>query len=140
MWLEAHKHCYMSDVVYNEEHPRLRWYGYVLWDAPCPLIKEDLLQKQMLDARRRSLLDVLQLSDSRDKMKKSWKERTAIYKNGGRGYWDEGDLSQVVWDQVESQEVRSDCDTKGKGLDNARYLKCLFICRSIRPRLFSGSR
>lgn len=97
MWLEAHKSFRVRDAVYHEEHPRLRRCGYVLWDAPDPPIDEKALRGHFLDARRQGLLDYLALNEARAKMNKSWKERAAIYESGGRGYWNEGDLSQVVW-------------------------------------------
>ncbi|KAK1762115.1 hypothetical protein QBC33DRAFT_623954 [Phialemonium atrogriseum] len=103
MWLEAHKGFRVRDAVYHEEHPRLRRCGYVLWDAPDPPIDEKVLRGHFLDARRQGLLDYLALNGARDKMNKSWTERAAIYESGGRGYWNEGDLSQVVWSEGASQ-------------------------------------
>jgi hypothetical protein len=97
-WRSAHENCWRRDVVYHADNAWLRRCGYVLWDLPQTT--PDLeLRERVLKARQKALLDHFWRNDGdlRRRAKQSRKERIAIYKLGGRGYWREGDLSQVVW-------------------------------------------
>jgi hypothetical protein len=101
VWHQSHalENYWHKDVVYHEAHGWLRRCGYVLWDHPeTPLSERELCEfihkARMLDcyARCRRNDDA-----SRAEMKRSWEMRAKIYKLGGRGYWSDGDLSQITW-------------------------------------------
>lgn len=41
----------------------------------------------------------IEIEKKRPEMEQSWKERAAIYAQGGRGYWDVEDTSRITWDK-----------------------------------------
>ena len=99
VWREAHLDCYRVDVFYYEPHSWLRRCGYLLWDHPEKPLSDKELRDIIVEARKLSLLYHFRRNDrdAKAKMKKSWRERAEIFRRGGRGYWSEGDASQVVW-------------------------------------------
>jgi hypothetical protein len=99
MWYQAHKNFWKKDVINHDAHAWLRRCGYVLWDHPETPLSDLELNERFDEARAYSLLDSFRRKDSvaKAKMRSSWRERAAIYKRGGRGYWDEGDLTRITW-------------------------------------------
>lgn len=99
MWREAHKDVWEQDIVYHDRHDWLRRCGYVLWDAPESSVSDEELRQHIVRARELSLLDHFRRNDGSRKaaMKRTWKQRAAVYAWGGRGYWSEGDLSGITW-------------------------------------------
>ncbi|KAL2132998.1 hypothetical protein VTI74DRAFT_3036 [Chaetomium olivicolor] len=102
MWYEGQKPLRQPDVINYDLHSLLRRCGYVLWDHPpetAPLSDEEL-QERFTEAMRQGMLEWFSRNVGIKKvnMENSWKERADIYKEGGRGYWSEGDLSRVTWD------------------------------------------
>jgi hypothetical protein len=100
MWHASHKATWRHrPVLYYETHTWLRRCGYVMWDNPETPISDEELEERVSMARNLSLLDHFRRKDGdlKGKMKKSWRERREIYARGGRGYWSNGDLSQIVW-------------------------------------------
>ena len=98
VWREAHLDCYQDDVFYYEPHSWLRRCGYLLWDHPEAPLSSKELRDIIVEAKKLNLLYHFRRNDrdAKAKMKKSWRERAEIFRRGGRGYWSEGDLSQVV--------------------------------------------
>jgi hypothetical protein len=101
MWRVANKPCWLDGLAY-EGHAWLRRCGYVLWDHSDTPLSDEELEQVIEEADRESLLDHFRRYDgkAKDRMKKSWRERREIYARGGRGYWSEGDLSQIVWTKI----------------------------------------
>ena len=99
MWREAHRGCRSGSDRDDYYHPWLWRCGYVLWDASdTPLDMEDL-RKRLNKARPQTGAQKGRIREARKEMEKSWAERAFIYKQGGRGYWSEDDLSKVVWNE-----------------------------------------
>ena len=42
-----------------------------------------------------------ELTSTAEQQSKSWKERSRIWDQGGRGWWAEGDESKIIWDRVQ---------------------------------------
>lgn len=102
IWFAAHKDSFLHSVVFQPRNSHLRRCGYVMWDAPEKPI-EGGLSARLREARRQSLIDLIEVARAEDQMRRSWRERAEIYKQGGRGYWSEGDLSRIVWNEEASQ-------------------------------------
>lgn len=99
MWRLAHYDVWKQDAIYHKAHAWLRRCGYVIWDAPDAPVSDQELRLHIKRARQLSLLDHFRRRDPARKaaVKRSWKQRAAIYLRGGRGHWSEGDLSRVTW-------------------------------------------
>ncbi|KAH6651332.1 hypothetical protein F5144DRAFT_559149 [Chaetomium tenue] len=99
MWRASHEDCWHEDVTFHSDHAWLRRCGYVFWDFPQALMTENQLKEFLSRGIRKAWLDHFRRNDGelKRKMRRSRKERAEIYKRGGRGYWSEGDLSQIVW-------------------------------------------
>ncbi|KAH6853177.1 hypothetical protein B0I37DRAFT_1701 [Chaetomium sp. MPI-CAGE-AT-0009] len=99
MWRASHEDCWEQDATFHVDHAWLRRCGYVFWDIPESTVTDGQLKRVVSRARQKAWLDRFRRNDGelKRKMKRSRKERAEIYKRGGRGYWSEGDLSQVVW-------------------------------------------
>ncbi len=96
-WREAHKDCWREDVTFHVAHESLRRCGYLFWDEPEPRMSNQKLRALVLRGRLATQLERFRRKDLRPKARHSRKKRAEIYKQGGRGYWAEGDLSQVFW-------------------------------------------
>ncbi|KAK3299797.1 uncharacterized protein B0H64DRAFT_1269 [Chaetomium fimeti] len=99
IWRASHEDCWRQDVIAHADHTWLRRCGYVFWDFSEATVTDDQLKLIISRARQKAWLDRFRRNDGelKRKMKRSRKERAEIYKRGGRGYWSEGDLSQIVW-------------------------------------------
>ncbi|KAH6613667.1 hypothetical protein B0J18DRAFT_460556 [Chaetomium sp. MPI-SDFR-AT-0129] len=99
IWRVAHEDCWTMDVAGYPDHAPLRRWGYVMWDLPSTIFSTERLLKVVLCGRKHSLLDRFRDQDPERKraMKRSRRERAALYLKGARGYWAEGDLSRLVW-------------------------------------------
>jgi hypothetical protein len=77
-----------------------RWRAYVTWDYDR-ITAQDLLECGDYQSTHRVERE-RQFFGPEDEpiMKKSWDERSRIWKKGGRGYWSEGDESKIVWELV----------------------------------------
>lgn len=126
MWGFAHRRCYADALVYQPGEARLRRLGYVLWDAPTRPF-EGGLRGHLHEARRQDLIDHIELEGPREQMWRSWNERTEIHKQGGRGYWSEGDLSRTVWNE-EGSETSAMWGMDGKPVIDSR----LFLNLALR--------
>jgi hypothetical protein len=102
VWFAAHEDERLHSVVYQPINLHLRRCGYVMWDAPEKPI-DDGLTARLRESHRQGLIDLMKLTKAEDQMRRSWEERAEIYKQGGRGYWSEGDLSQIVWNEEASE-------------------------------------
>lgn len=93
------------DVTGYPDHASLRRWGYVMWDLPATVYSPERLREVVLCGREYSLLDRFRNQDPERKraMKRSRRERAALYRKGARGYWAEGDLSRLIWLGPESQ-------------------------------------
>lgn len=98
LWFYAHKWRDPRQWVYQPNNSYLRRCGYVIWDAPVIHPKRKPKHYIVL-ARRQDLIDFIEQTKAKERMRRSWEERAEIYKRGGRGYWSEGDLSKVVWSE-----------------------------------------
>ena len=99
MWQASHRDCWRQDVIAHVGHTWLRRCGYVFWDFREGLVTDRQLRRFIFQGRRNAWLDDFRRNDGelKSKMRRSRRERADIYKRGGRGYWSEGDLSQIVW-------------------------------------------
>lgn len=104
VWLEGRKSCCSRypHFVASGDHYAPRRCGYVIWDDLGSGMDDEMFQKHLLNARNLDAVPATELEESRAEMERSWEERTAIYKRGGRGYWSKGDLSQIVWGEEAS--------------------------------------
>lgn len=100
MWFEAHKTYPITRVVYHRHHAVLRRCGYVLWDASDALADDEILHQRFEEARKQAALEREQRKEARKAMRKSWLSRAVLYKLGARGYWKDGDLSQITWKDI----------------------------------------
>ena len=95
-WRWAHAKSTKERFYYLKSHRSLRQRGYVMWDLKRHL-EWGLLEKpvaNMLDSLR---LDFLRWESVQQEQRRSFEERTRIWLNGGRGWWAQGDESQIQW-------------------------------------------
>lgn len=99
MWRLSHKDCWRQDVIAHPDHTWLRRCGYVFWDFQEGRVADRQLRRFISGGRRKAWLDRFRCNDGelKSKMRRSRRERADIYKRGGRGYWSEKDLSQIIW-------------------------------------------
>lgn len=110
MWYAAHAPSLPQDAVHELKDSWLRRCGYVLWDDPDTPLSDEALREIISEASKQGLLNHFRQNDGKAKAKKSRRERREIYARGGRGYWSEGDLSQIVWTKG-SQGMPTDAST-----------------------------
>jgi hypothetical protein len=86
-------------VSHGHQGPLRRW-GYVMWDRDR-LEALGILEEQWKQAEDPLLLPgwpgLLPGGFDREWWKRSWMERTRIYRENGRGWWEMGDESKIVW-------------------------------------------
>ena len=99
IWRWTHGDETLSGFVYQDHHEPLREWGYVVWDEsrlddigifkspwePLEISSDARLEEQQEAERQHAY------------MVNSWEERSKIYMSGGRGRWNWGDNSKVVW-------------------------------------------
>lgn len=98
IWWYAHKYKHAENFELQPENARLRCYGYVMWDLPPPA--RTFSKRRIRELQHHVDVDGESDDDddrAREEMKLSWGKRLSIFEAGGRGYWSEGDLSQIVW-------------------------------------------
>lgn len=98
IWWYVHKHSFVQDSVFQDENSLLRRYGYVMWDVPM-MFDRDEVRSRVHAARGQAVADHEEVEKGRDQMESSWRERTTIFEDGGRGYWSADDLSHVTWER-----------------------------------------
>ncbi|TGJ78685.1 hypothetical protein E0Z10_g10076 [Xylaria hypoxylon] len=91
IWQSCHNRLPRPDWVLCHDHARLRDRAYVLWDSER--IREYKMLQFFEDLREspNESEDDLVLFEAFQKMQHSFKERSKIWLDGGRGYWDNGD-------------------------------------------------
>lgn len=97
-WEWAHGSAPLSLTVYSSRQPRLRRWGYIMWDRArleTLAICRDGAQQQVVRSYRPSPDGPARGFDGSWRV--SWKERERIHDEGGRGWWDFGDESMIVW-------------------------------------------
>lgn len=102
LWLEAHKGLRVREMCYWPENRYLRKCGYVMWDigmtgADAPNFNEEMRQ-WIKHGQRQALIETIERQRGRDQMRRSWEERAAIYKKGGRGFLFPDGLYVISWE------------------------------------------
>lgn len=102
LWLEAHRGLRVREMCYWPENRYLRKCGYVMWDigmtgAEGPDSDEEMHQ-WIKDGQRQALIEAIERQRGRNQMKRSWEERAAIYKQGGRGFLFPDGLYVISWE------------------------------------------
>lgn len=98
-WRWAHSKSSRSAFWFREDHQPLLQRGYVLWDLKR-LIDWKILEKPVEDIIARKYLGYFERVErraEREGQMESWKERSRIWQEGGRGWWAPGDESRVQW-------------------------------------------
>lgn len=96
VWWCVHKGSFIQETVFQNENSHLRRCGYVMWDVPRIFEKKEV-RSRVHAARRQAITDHEEPEKGRDQMERSWRERAAIFEDGGRGYWSADDLSHITW-------------------------------------------
>ncbi|KAI0550902.1 hypothetical protein F4679DRAFT_540783 [Xylaria curta] len=95
MWKWAHPSLRRS--VNERAHANLRKWGYVMWDrARLDTIDSQCMLKELILGPFRSL-PYDRVGEDDERWASSWLERSRIYNEQGRGWWDFGDESKIVW-------------------------------------------
>lgn len=68
-----------------------------MWDLPRWGDSRASSRKRIRKAQSEARLEVAVTRNRIESMQRSWREMAEIFKAGGRGYWRQGDLSQIVW-------------------------------------------
>ena len=98
-WRWAHSKSSKGQFYFREDHRPLRQRGYVMWDLQR-LLDWKLLENPVEDViaqRRAGYPERLRQQAERDEQRESFKERTRIWMDGGRGWWTPGDESHIQW-------------------------------------------
>ena len=98
-WRWAHSNSSRSSFYFQERHQPLRQRGYVMWDMKR-LLGWNLIEKPVADLIARNYPgypERLRRSAERDEETQSFRERSRIYMEGGRGWWAPGDESRIQW-------------------------------------------
>lgn len=99
IWKWAYESASLRRSVYQRGQAKLRKWGYVMWDRArldtLPIFR-DMWQPPVLSPFGRSLPED-PVGEVDDRWASSWRERSRIYNEQGRGWWDFGDESKIVW-------------------------------------------
>ena len=98
-WRWAHSKSSKSQFYFRADHRPLRQRGYVMWDLQR-LLDWKLLEnpvENVIAQRRPGYPERLRRKAERDEQRQSFKERSRIWMNGGRGWWTPGDESHIQW-------------------------------------------
>lgn len=73
-----------------------------MWDigmtgADAPNFNEEMRQ-WIKHGQRQALIETIERQRGRDQMRRSWEERAAIYKKGGRGFLFPDGLYVISWE------------------------------------------
>ena len=98
-WRWAHSESSMNQFYFRRNHRILRQRGYVMWDL------KRLDDWGMIDTPVEDLvgphvpyfLEDCAWTSRHWLQERSWKERSYIWREGGRGWWAPGDESQIQW-------------------------------------------
>ncbi|KAI9810625.1 MAG: hypothetical protein M1827_006187 [Pycnora praestabilis] len=95
-WAKRNGGVNSSSIIYNKAD-LLNW-AYCMWDL-SRLRNWGVLRKPRNLWRAHRIYDWLVESEKvvAQKWQESWQERLDIYELGGRGRWDEGDKSGIIW-------------------------------------------
>ncbi|KAI1112032.1 hypothetical protein F5Y14DRAFT_423425 [Nemania sp. NC0429] len=100
VWRWAHESASVRRSVYQREQAKLRKWGYVMWDRArlnTFLAFRYPWRPPVSNALDRSLpYDPVEDLDD-DRSVYSWRERSRIYHEQGRGWWGFYDESKIVW-------------------------------------------
>jgi hypothetical protein len=96
IWWYVHKKSLVQNTVFEEESSLLRRYGYVIWDVPR-MFERDEVRSRVHAARHQAVADHDEVEKGRSQMESSWRERAAIFEDGGSGYWSADDLCHITW-------------------------------------------
>ena len=98
-WGWANSKSSKGQFYFREDHRPLRQRGYVMWDLQR-LLNWKLLEKpveEVIAPHRRGYPERLRREVEREEQRKSFKERSRIWMDGGRGWWAPGDESHIRW-------------------------------------------
>lgn len=99
LWLQAHSGLCTREIAYWPENLYLRKCGYVMWDIPLAGADDLNFDEEMCqwirDGQRQALIETIERQRGQDQMRRSWKERAAIYEELGRGYWNTDGLHEI---------------------------------------------
>ena len=95
IWGWAHQSETTARFIYQENRWPLREWSYVMWDQ-SRLDALDILESPWQPPER-SQPQYRDDEYSLDTMQRSWEARSKIYRADGRGWWDFGHESKVVW-------------------------------------------
>lgn len=59
---------------------------------------DDEMHQWINDGQRQALVETIERQRGRDQMRRSWEERAAIYKKGGRGFLFPDGLYVISWE------------------------------------------
>ncbi|KAJ8132048.1 hypothetical protein O1611_g1571 [Lasiodiplodia mahajangana] len=99
IWKWAHESASLRRSVYQRGQAKLRKWGYVMWDRTrldTLSIFRDTWRPPVLNPFARLLPDD-SVGEVDERWTSSWWERSRIYNEQGRGWWDFGDESKIVW-------------------------------------------
>ena len=96
IWFQAHDGDDTTENVSAEPHRASRKIGYVMMDLSR---KQDMAS---FDGPQKSIewdtFDAENYPQEQAQQERSFRIRSEIFANGGRGWWSEGDTSRVQWD------------------------------------------
>ena len=98
-WRWANSKSSKGQFYFREDHRPLRQRGYVMWDLQR-LLNWKFLERRVEDViapPRRGYPERLRREAEWDGQKESFKERSRIWMQGGRGWWTPGDESHIRW-------------------------------------------
>lgn len=99
IWKWAHESVHLRNSVYHRRQSKLRKSGYVMWDQErldTLAICRDRWQPSEAGSFRLSPPDA-PAGEVDESWELSWRERSRIYNEGGRGWWAAGEESKIVW-------------------------------------------
>lgn len=102
IWWYVHRQSFVQDTVLQDENFLLRRYGYVMWDYPRGLRMNEV-HSRLYAARSQVFFDQNEEEKGRDQMESSWRQRTIIFEDGGRGHWSTDDLSHITWEREKKE-------------------------------------
>ncbi|KAK6956990.1 hypothetical protein Daesc_002274 [Daldinia eschscholtzii] len=91
-------------AIYDALDWTYRECGYVFWDQERLQALGALTPPWKPAERSPQNYSPIPLQEVYD----SWRERSAIYKRGGRGYWSKGDYTRVVWPDRKTTSLDTD--------------------------------
>lgn len=99
-WKWAYGNREISMLYYDPEFYDLRAWGFCLWDH-ARLTSWGAFNMACDDREYKTNHDYLSEDHiiSYEELSKSWEKRSSIWNRGGRGWWEEGDESRIVWDR-----------------------------------------